>query len=81
MEPSGPPVTDEEVSAQRIGQVNGVRVFRGQNTYMFEPVKSRKIVRRLTPTTLPAGPTTSAAQPGSQNNPNLPSMVGRPNPQ
>jgi hypothetical protein len=81
MDPSGAQVTDEEVSAQRIGSVNGVRIFRGQGTYMFEPVKSRKIVRHLTPTTAPAMPTTSAAQPGSQKNPNLPSMVGRPNPQ
>jgi len=81
MDPTGAQVTDEEVSAQHIGQVNGVRIFRGQNTYMFEPVKSRKIVRHLTPATLPAMPTTSAAQPGSQKNPNLPSMVGRPNPQ
>jgi hypothetical protein len=81
MDPSGAQVTDEEVSAQHIGSVNGVRIFRGQGTYMFEPVKSRKIVRHLTPTTTPAMPMTSAAQPGSQKNPNLPSMVGRPNPQ
>lgn len=81
MDPLGPQVTDEEVSAQRIGKVNGVRIFRGSNTYMFEPVKSRKIVRHLTPTTGPAMPMTGAAQPGTQKNPNLPSMVGRPNPQ
>ena len=80
MNASTVPTTEEEVSAQHIGTVNGVRIFRGQNTYMFEAVKKRKIVRNLTPTTSPVTPSVTAAQPGNPN-PNLPSMVGRPNPQ
>lgn len=76
--------TEEEVSGQRIGTVNGVRIYRGQNTYMFESVKKRKIVRHLVPNTSPTTanlPPATTAQPANHKVPNLPSMVGRPNPQ
>ena len=78
--PSGPETTEEEVSASRIGKVNGMHIYRGQNTYMFESSKNRKVVRRLIPVTSSAMPASSSATNPAEKPQNLPSMVGRPAP-
>lgn len=77
---AGPETTEEEVSASRIGKVNGMHIYRGQNTYMFESSKNRKVVRRLIPTTASAMTPPGAAAKPAEKTPNLPSMVGRPAP-
>lgn len=82
---NGVQTTDEEVSASRIGLVNGMHIYKGQNTYMFEPSKTRKIVRRLVPSVgnapiMPSASTSTAAKAAEHKTPNLPSMVGKPNP-
>lgn len=40
---------EQEVSAVRIGTVNGMHLFRGTGTYVFESAKKRKLVTHLVP--------------------------------
>lgn len=72
----------ETVPAKRMGKVNGHWVFRGDdNTYMFEPTKEMKVVRK--PSLAPTAPAVAATG-GSdvaplvpeEKRPNLPSAVG-----
>ncbi len=77
------PVTEEveEVSATRIGTVNGVHVYRGQNTYVFESSKTKKVSRKAVPPSVAQNAAQAAAQAGQAAgippSPALPSMVGR----
>lgn len=75
----GPETVEEEVQASRIGKVNGHHIYRGQSTYVFEPTKNRKVVRRISAQALPVVPAVPGS-PSANNTSQLPSMVGRPAP-
>ncbi|MNR71670.1 hypothetical protein D3C71_23010 [compost metagenome] len=97
--PAPPPApvdnsTREEVQGSRIGTINGVRIYRGSNTYVFEDAKENKLTRvpaRASASSDGGAPGISAPAPAasapaataSRNPPppkNLPSMVGKPAP-
>lgn len=86
--PSAKPTTPaadevvESVPAKRMGKVNGHWVFRGDdNTYMFEPTKEMKVVRKpslaqTAPAVAAAGGSDVAPLVPEEKRPNLPSAVG-----
>lgn len=81
----GPEIVEEEVQATKIGKVNGLDIYRGTNTYVFDkPNPNRKVVRRpVTGQTAGAAsqsPLAAGAQGVAQGANALPSMVGRPAP-
>jgi hypothetical protein len=78
--PSKPviPEIEETVPAARIGKVNGQYIYRGVDTYVFEPTRARKVTR--TPST-PAMLAAAAAVEPLQPHAALPGAVGGPSPQ
>lgn len=72
----------EDVQASRVGTINGLRIFRGSNTYMFQAEKEKKLVRHLIPQS-PASATAATGAKGAGSMPTptpgmLPSMIGKP---
>jgi hypothetical protein len=83
------PIDEQEVKASYMGTVNGVRIYRGTDTYLFEKEKTRKVVRKLVDAnsaSSSAASQGSAQQPGSNSAQppraprDLPSIVGTPLP-
>lgn len=82
------PTIREEVQASRIGVVNGIRIYRGSDTYVFEKVEDKKLVRipatqSSTASDMPSAAPAPAPRPraSTATTPkNLPSMVGKPAP-
>lgn len=80
--PPAPNVVELDVSVTRVGKVNGLSIFRGQNVYLFEKENKPRVVRK--PQLANSGssnfnPVTNG-MPAQGTPPNLPSMVGRPAP-
>ena len=81
-------VVTEDVQASRVGTINGMRIYRGSNTYLFEKASEKKLVRNLVAQSSsgsgasdPTHPATAAATGGAIAPPqSLPSFVGKPAP-
>lgn len=73
-----PGTRQEDVTAVRIGVVNGQHIYRGTNTYLFQEAKTHPVVRTLAKVVAPApgvSATPAAAKPAS---PSAPSPSARP---
>lgn len=79
----------ESVTGTRIGEVNGMHIYRGtvagagsDNTYLFEPRATHKVKRSLSRPQSPMGLETTGTYlaPDNSGTSHLPSMVGRPTP-
>ena len=89
-EPEPEPMLLEQVQASRIGVVNGKFFYRGSDTYLFDEMGERKLVRQIAEPSLsedePASRSPAARSPRSSASSAapapkpLPSMVGRPAP-
>ena len=75
----------EDVQASRVGTINGARIYRGSNTYLFEKASEKKLVRNLV-AQAPSGSgndsskSVAGAATGAQTPKSLPSFVGKPAP-
>jgi hypothetical protein len=81
------PTIEEEVDASRVGTVNGLRIYRGTNTYIFEKAADKQLVRRVANPASQAGAPMNAGgmpMPGPAVQApaprDLPSSVGKPAP-
>ncbi|KWT98299.1 MULTISPECIES: hypothetical protein [unclassified Variovorax] len=79
------PTIEEEVDASRVGTVNGLRIYRGTNTYVFEKAADKELIRRVSnpaaqvgaPAATVGAPVPMPAAPTPRD---LPSSVGKPAP-
>lgn len=88
--PSTAPSDEEEsITVSRVGTVNGVRIYRGDNTYLFEKVSERKLIRKraglepqhgssMTPGDTPQRQPGGMHAPMPGPNKKLPTQVGKP---
>jgi hypothetical protein len=80
-----PNAITEDVQASRVGTINGARIYRGSNTYLFEKASEKKLVRNLV-AQAPSGSgndsskSVAGAATGAQTPKSLPSFVGKPAP-
>jgi len=80
-------VITEDVQASRVGTINGMRIYRGSNTYLFEKASEKKLVRNLVAQSPSSGDASGATHTGATGaaggiSPptSLPSFVGKPAP-
>lgn len=81
-------VITEDVEASRVGTINGMRIYRGSNTYLFEKASEKKLVRNLVAQPSGGGQSPDSSHPaaapvGANSQPqpkSLPSFVGTPAP-
>ena len=72
----------EEFPATKVGKVNGHYIYRGQRSYLFEKAPKTEPAVKVVASAVPTGPAASSPKggAGAPARPDLPSMVGKPNP-